>query len=113
MPEAKAFSASPTTLQLVEPVTGDTYSVVYQAKHPKVLFDVLTQDILLPEILVPAFEAYVAHLILSPKNGQEHAVKSAEYFAKYEMVCSEIIDKDLVSTSLALEGDKLSQRGFR
>lgn len=109
---AKIFLPNPSTIQLAEPVTGDTYFILYQAKHPKLLPNTLEQEVSLPEILVPALEAFVAHLILSPKNGQEHAAKSAEYYAKYEMVCSEVEDKDLVSTSLAQSSEKLDERGF-
>lgn len=111
-PSCKVFTPNPTTVQLVEPVTGNTYFILYQARHPKLVPDGLEQEITLPDILLPALEAYVAHLILSPMNGQEHAAKSAEHFAKYEMVCGEVEDRDLVSTSQTQETDKLDARGF-
>ena len=111
-PRAKINSPNPTSIQLVEPVTGDTYFVLYQARHPKLDPHDLTQEITLPDILIPALEARVAYHILTVKNGQEHAAKAAEWVAKYEMDCTEVEDKDLVSTSLAQDSDKFCDRGF-
>lgn len=107
------YSPTPTTLQIMQPVTGDVYFVNYQAKHPKLTPSNLSQEILLPEILMAALEAHVAYQIMSPMNGQEHAAKASEHLSRYEMLCAEVVDKDLVGTSLGNDTSyKFELRGF-
>lgn len=107
------YAPNPTTLQIVQPVSENTYFVLYQARHTKLVPDDLEQEIELPEILMPALEAHVAYLIMSPMNGQEHSMKAAEHYAKYNMVCEEVIEKDLVSTSIVEHSTKMQDRGWK
>lgn len=103
------------TLLVPAAVTNDTYHILYQAKHPRITAGTpvsLTQEIYLPEILVPALEAHVAYQVISPMNGPEHTQKAAEHLARYEMLCGEVDQKDLVSTSLVETHTKLEDRGF-
>lgn len=109
------YTPNSASLLVPMPVTGDVYHLLYQAKHPKIISAIpvnLAQDILLPEILVPALEAHVAYQVLSPMNGQEQAVKAAEHLARYEMLCLEAETKDQVTTSLVQTHTKLDDRGF-
>lgn len=106
------YTPNPTTLQIVEPVTGNTYFAMYQARHPKVIAEDLAQEIELPDVLMTALEAYVAHCIMSPMNGQEHTMKAAEHYAAYDMFCEDVLAKDLISTSLNSDTEKLYDRGF-
>lgn len=109
----QVYTPNPTTVQIVKPVTGNTYFVMYQARHPKVLADELESIIELPDVLMPALEAYVAYLVLSPMNGQEHAAKAAEHYARYEAICAEALEKDLVGTSVVGDVTKLTDRGWK
>jgi hypothetical protein len=109
----KIYTPNPTTLQITEPTQGNTYFVMYQAKHVRLTYEDLTAEIDLPEILHPALEAYVAHKIMSPMNGQEHSVKAAEHYAMFEAVCAEVLEKDLVSTSIPETSTKLEMRGWK
>lgn len=109
------YTPSPTVLLVPAAVTNDSYHVLYQAKHPKIKIDApvdLTQQISLPEVLVPALEAHVAYQVISPMNGPEHTQKAAEHLARFEMLCAEIDQKDLVTTSLIETHTKLEDRGF-
>ena len=101
-----------TLLLLVEPVTGNSYFILYQARHPKLVEGDLLQEIELPDVLHPALEHFVAYTILSPMNGQEHAAKAAENLGRYEQICISAEEDDLVSSSQEEDSDKLCQRGF-
>lgn len=108
---------TPTSTSLLVPwaVDGDCLHVLYQAKHPKIQHTApveATQEILLPEALIPALEAHVAYQVFSPMNGQEHVAKAAEQLARYETLCLEVEVRDLASTSLIQTHTKLEDRGF-
>ena len=106
------FTPLPDTLHVTQPVSGNAYFVQYQANHPKLKWDVPSQEILLPAALMQPLECQVAYLVLSPMNGQEHAVKAGEALQRYEMICQEIEGKDLASTSWISSTTKLNERGF-
>lgn len=113
--ELSVFTPNDYTLLVPLPEEDTVYTVVYQSKHTDIPLTapiVLSQEILLPFILVPALEAYVAYLVFSPMNGQEHTAKAIEHFQRYEMLCSEIEIRDLVSTSRIETHAKLDDRGF-
>jgi len=111
-PSCIMFRPKPTTLQITQPVTGNSYSVIYQGYHPKILNNPLTQEIEIPPIMQEALECYVAYRIMNPMNGQEHSAKALEHFQRYELLCQEIIENDTLGLSLAADSDKLKDRGF-
>lgn len=111
-PECSLFTPSQTSLQITKPVTGDSYFVIYQARHKK-LGTQLDQEIELPIGMHEALEAFVGYKIYSSMNGQEHAAKSAEHFGRYEALCNEAVFNDTLNTSLIGSENKLDQRGFR
>lgn len=110
--EGSLFTPQPGVLQVSKVVGGQTLAVVYQAKHPKLPEDDLTSDIDLPEVLEGALLAHIAHQVFSNMNGQENAAKSADHLARYEMICAEVEERDLVSTSITSTTSKLHKRGF-
>ena len=111
-PLCKVFTPRPTEIRLTEPVTGDSYLILYQAKHPKLEEGDFLQEIELPDVLHPALEHFVAYTILSPMNGQEHAAKAAENLGRYEQICISAEEDDLVSTSKEEDSEKFCDRGF-
>lgn len=106
------FTPQPAMLQIPKPVEGEVLAVIYQAKHP--LIDYGNTDALvdIPPVLEHPLRAYIAHLAYTHMNGQENSAKAAEYLATYEMLCSEVIERDLVNSSLSTTTYKLHERGF-
>lgn len=109
--ENSVFTPTPTSLQVPEPVDGERLVLVYQAKHPPL---VLADDteIELPEVLLDAMTAYIAQLVYSGMNGQEHSAKAAEHLARYEAVCNEVTQFDTVNSSVSTTPHKFDERGF-
>lgn len=112
-PLCKLFLPQPTTLQIVEPVTGNDYFLIYQAKHKTLVAGDGSQEVELPEVLYPALEAHVAYQVYSSMNGQENAAKATEHFSAYTMLTEQVIELDLVGTSTMERNTKLEDRGFK
>lgn len=106
------FTPQHDLLQVPDPVQGVPFYVMYQAMHAPLVHTDLAAEIVIPPILEPALVSYVSHLVYFHMNGQEHGVKSAEHLANYENLCAEVVDKDLVNTSLSSTNTKFDDRGF-
>jgi hypothetical protein len=101
------------TLQIPKPRDGDVYFVQYQAKHSKLTLDDLEQEVNVPFSLTEALSDYVAYAAISPMNGPEHSAKAFEYLQKFEMQCDQVLQKDLVNSSIvSAVTDKFEDRGF-
>lgn len=111
IPECVLFTPTATQLQITQPVTGNSYFLIYQAYHPKLTTDP-TQEVLLPLVLHEALETFVAYKILSSMNGQEHAAKAAEHFQNFNRICAEATETDSLGVSLETDMHKLDERGF-
>jgi len=112
IPNCSLYTPAYDTLQVLPPLQGYTYSVIYQAEHPKIVADNPVQPIRLPVFLEEALQLFVASKALGHMNGQEQAAKSQEYMTNYLAILAETEAKDLSSTSYVREGGKLYQRGF-
>ena len=111
-PDCKVYTPTTNTIQLVEPVTGNSYFIIYRALHMKLVVGDLAQEVELPEVLLPALYSHVGYQVFSGMGGQDNAAKAAEHLSTYETVCIEITDKDLVSSSGDSATTKLNDRGF-
>lgn len=108
------FTPQINLLQVPVPVEGKPLHVLYQARPIPLALDPINMaaEIELPAVLDGALIAYVAHLVYGTMNGQEHTAKAQEYLQKYDGICMEVIERDLVSSSLSLANYKLDERGF-
>jgi predicted metalloenzyme YecM len=108
---SSVFTTQPTVLQIPFPIETSPISLGYQARHlpvpnePGALIDI-------PATMEKLLSSYIAHLVYSHMNGQEHSVKSAEHLGTYDRLCAEIEEKDLVSTSQSTTNTKFAERGF-
>lgn len=107
------FTPQHDLLQVPDPVAGVPLYIMYQAKHPELKADTLTDLIDIPPVLESALVSYVSYLIYFNMNGQEHQAKAAGHLAAYENSCAEVVDRDLVNSSQAHSNVKFEQRGFR
>lgn len=110
--DCKVYTPTTSTIQLVEPVAGNSYFIIYHALHKKLVVGDLTQEVEVPEVLVPALYSHVGYQVFSAMGGQDNAAKAAEHLSTYESACIEITEKDLVSSSVENASTKLSNRGF-
>jgi hypothetical protein len=106
------FSPQSTVLQVPFPIAGQALSLEYQARHKKMDHCECEEEIILPEVLIRALKAYVASKIFSHMNTQENTAKGQEHSMTYEMICQEVVEKDLVNTSSSTTNSKFHKRGF-
>lgn len=106
------YTPKPLTLQIPSPREGNAICVSYQARHEKLVVENEDQEIDLPDVLVPALTAYIAHKVFSNMVGEENIAKGAEQLQVYEAICEEVLDQDLVSTSITTSNTKFDRRGF-
>ncbi len=98
---AAIFTPQYDCIQLTHPVSGNVFSVHYQATHPALKDDDLQQEIRIPFFLEEALQAHVAYKVFSHMNGQENSAKAVEHMQRYENICIEVTEKDLVHTSIS------------
>lgn len=106
------FSPRFDTVQIPEPKTGLLINVVYQAKHIELSVDSPLEEIILPDTLYGALEAYVAHLLFSDVNTDDAKIKSDKQLIKYEQICSEVLQTDIVSSTVVNTNFKFNARGW-
>lgn len=107
------FTPRVDTLQVPEPKDGEPLFLIYQAKHPKLDPSVTTTTIDIPSILEQALVNYVASEVFSNMNGQENLVKAKDLMDKYTITCGEVLQEDLVNSSVSQTSKKFHERGFR
>jgi hypothetical protein len=107
------FTPQPHILQIPCPVDERKVSLVYQAQHSPLTGDDPDNELIyLPKTLEDAMTAYIAHMVYLGMNGQEHRVTAGDHLDRYEGICMEVLDKDLVNSSLSNSGTKFDKRGF-
>lgn len=106
------YTPKPLVLQIPAPRAGMVIGVNYQARHIKLDIENEEQIIDIPDVLVPAMTAYIAHKIFSNMVGQENIAKGLEQLDIYESICSEVIEQDLVNSSISTTNNKFHYRGF-
>ena len=84
------FSPAPTTLQIMEPVTGNSNFIIYRAAHPSLgtVTDPTTVSIDVPANAMTAILAYVANRAYSSNQSKEAQVIASQYLGKYELACT-------------------------
>lgn len=106
------FTPQPTVLQIPHPVEGCVLAVNYQAAHPKLDVEDETAEIILPEFLSEALNAYIAHKVFDHMNTQESAVKAAIHMKAFDTICVEVIEQDLVTRGATTSGYRFEQNGW-
>jgi hypothetical protein len=107
------FTPQPTVLQIPCPVNGQILSLVYQARHVPLT---ITPDaeITLPDVLYPALYAYIAREVFNHMNGPENGAKGVEHGAIFDSICEEVVDMDLVSSSVSnTQNHRFCRGGWR
>lgn len=106
------FTPQKNVLQVPRLMPQQILSVLYQARHPKLAVDDLSQEILLPEVLTEAFIAYIAYKKYTNMDTEESTVKAQEHLAMFDRLCNEAVNDDAVSTSHSTTNTRFEKAGF-
>lgn len=99
-------------LQILEPVTGNSYTVFYRAKHAAITGEDLAAEIDIPSYLETALRCFVAGKIYSSMNGAEHVATGMNYLSQFEERCNDVDRLNHTRNSQFNEMDKFTDRGF-
>lgn len=106
------FTPQGNMLQVPRPVTGYSLSVLYQAKHAPLTHEDEDGEIILPDVLHGALRAHIAYQVYSHMNTAESSAKAQEHYNMYESICLDVIDKDMVNSSVSTTNSKFHNRGW-
>ncbi len=106
------FSPQANVLQVPQPTHGVPLSILYQARHVKLDPTKPEQPIELPDVLWGALTAFIAYKVFSQMNTAESTAKAQEHYSNYELLCQDVIDRDLVCTSGVTTNTRFDKRGW-
>jgi hypothetical protein len=106
------FTPQAQMLQIPHVWDGQVLSLLYQASHPRLNQADPHSIIDLPEVLHGALTSYIAHMVYSHMNTVESTAKSQEHLAKFTSICTDVIEKDLVATSILQSNSLFRKRGW-
>ena len=106
------FSPQVKVLQVPDPISDKVITVRYQKRHSK-LNGELTQIITCPDVLLGALTSYIAYKVYSHMNSVESNAKAQEFNANFEQICNEVMDRDLVSSSVSQTNTRFARGGWR
>jgi len=97
--------------QVPIPDDGKVLSLVYQAGHKPLSGD-LMQEIMVPDVLLEALNAFIAHKIFSTINSQDASRRAQEHLMIYQDRIGESYDRDLVNSSVSTTNERFTLRGW-
>lgn len=100
------------TVRISAPITNQRITVVYQAKHATLVNTSPLQEIILPDTLYGALEAYVAYLLFADINSDDAKFKSDKQLMRYEEICGDVRLTDTVSSTTLQSNIKFMNRGW-
>jgi len=106
------FTPRPDTINCIRPRHREIISIIYQAKHPIIRNTEDTQEIDIPDTLLPALKYWVGYSYYTGLNTQENTGKAAEYLQMYESICKEVEEYDLANGSTSTTNVLFSIRGW-
>lgn len=106
------FTPQPTVLQIPHPGEGKPLTIHYQAAHPKLSVDRPQEVIELPEFLMSALSKFIASEVFTNMTTQESTAKAAEHLSKFEAICVDAVELDLVSTGGSTSGIRFIKNGW-
>lgn len=106
------YTPQNNVLQVPNPQAGLPLSVNYQTFVKPILGVDLEETIDIPMVLEKALTSYIAGHVLGNMNTQESNAKSQEHLLRFEAICAEAEDKDLLSISSSSTNTKFEKRGW-
>ena len=106
------FTPQALTIQIPNAWNGQVLSLLYQASHPKLDANDPHSIIDLPEVLHGALTAFIAHKVYSHMNTAESTAKAQEHMSTFIGICTDVVEKDLVATSILQSNSRFHKRGW-
>lgn len=106
------FNPQSNLLQVPFPIPGQALAIEYQAKHTTLQHCNCDEEIVVPDVLWRALKAYVASKVFMHMNTQETTTKGQEHMIIYDMICQDVVEKDLVNTSSSTTNSRFAKRGW-
>ena len=106
------FTPQNNLLQIPNPQVGSSLSINYQTFLKPILGVDLEETIDIPVVLEKALTSYIAGHVLGNMNTQESNAKSQEHLLRFQAICAEAEEKDLLSISNSDTNKKFEQRGW-
>jgi len=106
------FTPQAHVLQVPNPIHGRVLNVRYQQRHDKIQGE-LDENIWIPDVLLGALTSYIAYKVFSHINTVPSTAKSQEFMATYEAFCTEVVDRDLVNSSISQSNLRFGRGGLR
>lgn len=106
------FTPQATTLQVPASYETAELSLMYQAKHAHLHWQEPHALIDIPDVLIEALTAYIAYKVFSHMNTMEASSKAQEHLSVFNGICGEVVDNDLVSTSILQTNNRFAKRGW-
>lgn len=107
------------TIQVTNPSNNKMLAVTYQATHAPLFTDintcsntVMNQEVNISPLLEEALRARIASRVFSSMMGKEYVNKAGVLDAKYEALCAEAEQRNLINGSAFTTTCKLESRGF-
>lgn len=98
-------------LQVSRPFQYRALSVLYQAKHHELTKP--EDEIDLPEVLYEALCEYIAYKVYFHMNTPESIQKSLVHEQNFEKICINVVDQDLVLSSISTSNTRFSKNGWK
>lgn len=106
------FTPQVNVLQVPNPMGGLPLTINYQT-YPREINETDLEDTIdIPMVLEKALTSYIAGHILGNMNTQESNAKSQEHLLRFEAICAEAEQKDLLSNSSVSSNTKFEKRGW-
>jgi hypothetical protein len=105
------YTPQAKVLQVPNPIQDSPLSVCYQQRHTEIQGD-LNEGIFCPDVLVKALTSYIAYQVFDDMNSVDSSAKAQNYLAKYEAICAEVVDRDLVGSSTSQTNTRFECGGW-
>lgn len=107
------FTPKYNILQVPMPQDKVSLSVMYQALHPILDVERPEQEIMIPDMLEGALTAFIAFQVYNNMNTAESQVKAQGHLQIYNNIVQEVMDGDLVNSSISLTNSRFEKRGWK
>jgi len=108
------FLNSYKRIQITAPVSDNTTFILYRANHAKLSTSNpdLNAEVELPAYCIEALLSYVASRVHSQRTSQEAQATAVNLMSKYNMICDQLEEKNVLYNSPSNTNFKLGDRGW-
>lgn len=106
------FTPQANMLQVPGAYAGQVLTLLYQASHPVLSVKNSHAIIDVPDVLHGALTAFIAHKVYGHMNTAESSAKAQEHLATFVGICADVVEKDLVATSILQSNTQFTKRGW-